>query len=57
MTGRWQNIDGTEKYKRSVCHKVMWFPKQYGLSGNPQDAGYKFCPNYGSDLRENKELK
>lgn len=52
MNGKWINIDETEKFECSCCKKMMWFPKQYGLSGDPIKAGYNFCPNCGADMRK-----
>ena len=46
-TGRWVNIDESEKWECSVCGRMMWFSPR--LNVKPSD--YRFCPNCGADMR------
>lgn len=45
--GQWLNIDESEKWKCSVCGRMMWFSPRLGVK--PSD--YNFCPNCGADMR------
>ena len=50
-TGRWLNIDESEKWKCSVCGRMMWFSPRLGVK--PSD--YNFCPNCGALMDEEVE--
>jgi len=47
-TGRWVNIDESEKWECSECGRMMWFSQRLGVK--PSD--YSFCPNCGAAMME-----
>ena len=50
-TGRWLNVNESEKWECSECGRMMWFSPRLGVK--PSD--YRFCPNCGADMRGEEE--